>query len=86
MNWGKRKGTTGKVEPSKTFLAEEKFSFPRNVSNVTFDHDLPSALVLNLDQTCLFYVSPGKYTFSSKGQKMFPLMDWMAKSKLQGLL
>ena len=86
MNWGKRKGTTGKVEPSKTFLAEEKFSFPRNVSNVTFDHDLPSALVLNLDQTCLFYVSPGKYTFSSKGQKMFPLMDLMAKSKLQGLL
>ena len=73
MNWTKRKGTTGKVEPSKKFLEEEKFTFQRKISNVILDHDVPSALVLNLDQTPLSYVSPGKYTFSSKGSKNVPI-------------
>ena len=69
MNWTKRKGTTGKVEPSKEFLEEEKFSFQRKISNVILGHDVPSAFALNLDQTFLSYISPGKYTFSSKGSK-----------------
>ena len=54
MNWTKRKGTTGKVEPSKKFLEEE---------NVILGHDVPSAFALNLDQTPLSYVFLGKYTF-----------------------
>ena len=33
------------------------------------DHDVPSALALNLDQTALPHVSPGKYTVSRKGSK-----------------
>ena len=73
MNWTKRKGTTGKVEPSKRFLEEEKFIFQRKISNVILDYEVPSALVLNLDQTPLSYVSPGKYTFSSKGSKNVPI-------------
>ena len=36
-------------------------------------HDAPPALVLNLDQTPLSYVSPEKYTFSSKGSKNVPI-------------
>ena len=63
MNWTKRKGTTRKVELSKKFLKEEKFTFQRKISNVILDHDVPSAIVINLDQTPLSYVSPGKYTF-----------------------
>ena len=51
MEWVKRKRTTRKVEPSEKFLKEEKFSCQR---------DLPLDLVLNLDQTPLSYVSPGK--------------------------
>ena len=51
----------------------KKFSFQRKISNVILDHDVPSALVLNLDQTPLSYVSPGKYTFSSKGSKSVPI-------------
>ena len=49
MNWTKRKGTTGKIEPLKKFLEEEKFTFQRKISNVILDHDIPQALVLNLD-------------------------------------
>ena len=51
----------------------KKFSFQRKISNVILDHDVPSALVLNLDQTPLSYVFPGKYTFSSKGSKSVPI-------------
>ena len=34
MDWVKRSGTTGKVEPSAQFLAEEKFTFQRAISAV----------------------------------------------------
>ena len=30
-------------------------------------------LIINLDQTPLSYVSPGKYTFNFKGVKNFPI-------------
>ena len=73
MNWTKRKVTIGKVEPSKKFLEEEKFTFQRKIKNVILDHDVPAALDFNLDQIPLSYVSPGKYTFSSKGSKKVPI-------------
>ena len=49
MNWTKRKGTTEKVEPSKKFLEEEKFTSQTEISSVVLDHDIPSELFLNLD-------------------------------------
>ena len=50
MNW-----TTGKVESSKNFLEEEKFTFQRKISSVIFYHDIPPELVLNLEHTPLFH-------------------------------
>ena len=38
MNWTKRKGTTGKVEPSKKFLEEEKLTFRWKILNVMLNH------------------------------------------------
>ena len=73
LNWSKRKGTTGKVEPSPQFLAEEKFTFQRAISTAVSRHDIPDSLVLNIDQTPLSYISPGKYTFSFKGSKNVPI-------------
>ena len=66
LNWSKRKGTTGKTEPSLQFLAEEKFTFQREISTAISSHDIPNFLILNIDQTPLSYVSPGQYTFSFK--------------------
>ena len=37
------------------------------------DLDIPKDLILNLDQTPLSYVSPGKYTFNPKGAKTVPI-------------
>lgn len=73
MNWSKRKATTGKVEPSAQFLAEEKFTFQKAIAKAIEDNDIPASLVINLDQTPLSYVSPGKYTFHFKGSKHVPV-------------
>ena len=67
MDWVKRKGTTGKVEPCSKFLEEEKFTFQRAITKPVSDRDIPIKLVLNLDQT------PGKYTFDLKGSKTVPI-------------
>ena len=72
MKWTKRKGTTGKVEPSQQFFDEEKLTFQRNISTIIEDHDIPKDLILNLDQTPLSYVSPGKYIFNLKRAKTVP--------------
>ena len=73
MEWVKRQGTTGKVEPSEKFLQEEKFSYEREISRIILNHDIPLDPVLNLDQTPLSYVSPGKYTFCVKGTTTVPI-------------
>ena len=67
--WIGWKGTTGKNELCHKFLEEEKFTFQRAISKFTSDHDMPLELVLNLDQTPLSYVSPGRYIFDLKVSK-----------------
>ena len=73
MNWTMRKGTTGKIDPSKQFPLEEKLTFQKKISGVIFEHDIPKELIINLDQTPLSYVIPGKYTFDVKGVKTVPI-------------
>ena len=73
MNWGKRKGTTGKIKSSRQFLLEEKLTFQKKISDAIFYHDIPKELIVNLDQKPLSYVSPGKYTFDVKGIKTVPI-------------
>ena len=73
MDRVKRKGITRKVEPCAKFLEEEKFTSQRVISKLVSDHDIPLELALNLDQTPLPYVSPGKYTFDLKGSKTVPI-------------
>ena len=81
LSWSKRKGTTRKVDPSPQFLAKGKLTFQRNISVLVSEHDVPSSLIINTDQTPLFYVIKGKYTFSFKGAKNIPLKTWMISAK-----
>ena len=73
LTWSRRKGTTGKVDPSTQFLAEEKFTFQRNISALVSEHDITPALIINIDQTPLLYVNKGKYMFSFKNAKNIPV-------------
>ena len=63
MKWVKRKGTTGKVEPSPQFLAEENFTFQREIASAVYNNYIPKELIINLDQTPLSYVSPCQSLF-----------------------
>ena len=63
MEWSKRKGTTGKIEPSKQFLLEEKLTFQRHIASIIEEHDIPKELILNLGQT------PLSNTFNPKSAK-----------------
>ena len=83
LNCSKRKGTTGKLEPSPQFLAKEKFTFRRAIAAAVSRHNILDSLVLNIDQTPLAYVSPGKYTFSSKCTKMSQSEVQMAGGRLK---
>ena len=49
IDWVKRKGATGKVEPCHKFLEEEKFTFQRVISKFVSDLNIPLDLVLNLE-------------------------------------
>ena len=49
LKWSKSKGTTGGVDPSLQFLAEEKFTFQRNTSALVSEHDIPPPLVININ-------------------------------------
>ena len=73
MEWSKRKCTTGKIEPSRQFLLEEKLTFQKRIASIIEEHDLPKELILNLDQTPLSYVFPGKCTSNPKGVKAVPI-------------
>ena len=73
MEWSKRKGTTGKIEPSKQFLLVEKLTFQRHIASIIEEHEIPKELILNLAQTPLSYVSFDKYSFNPKGAKTVPI-------------
>ena len=60
MQYSKRKGTTGKIEPSEQLIREEMLTFQKHISNVIEDDDVPIDIVVTLDQTTLSCVSPGK--------------------------
>ena len=53
MEWVKRKGTTGNIEPFLQLLAEKKFTFQKSIATVVYDHDIPSDLTINLNQATL---------------------------------
>ena len=82
MDWMKSKRTTGEVNPSVKLLEEEKFLFQHSIYKFVLEHDIPLDLVLNLDQTPLSYVSPGKYIFDLKGSSTVSIKDVMGERQI----
>ena len=84
LNWTRKEGATGKIEPSKQFLLEEKLTFQKKIYGVIFKHGISKELIINLDQTPLSYVSPGKYNFDSKGVKTVPIKSIDDRRQITG--
>ena len=82
IKWSKRKGTTGKIKTSEQFIREEMLTFQKYISNVIEVDDIAIGLAVNLDQTPLSYVSPGKYTFNPSGAKTVPIKGIDDKSQI----
>ena len=84
MNLMKRKGITGKIEPSQQFLLEENLTFQKKIPGAIFCHDILKELIVNLDQTALSYACPGKYTFDVKRVKTVPIKGIDDKRQVTG--
>ena len=57
-------------------------TFQKYISNVIEVDDIAIGLAVNLDQTPLSYVSPGKYTFNPSGAKTVPIKGIDDKSQI----
>ena len=52
--WVKKKGTTGRVEPSPQFLGE-KFTFQREIASAVYNQDIPKGLIINFRRLSRLY-------------------------------
>ena len=82
----KLEGTTRKIEPSEQFIRKEMLTLQKHISNDFEDGNIQIDLVVNLDQTPLSYVSPGKYTFNPSAAKTLPIKGIDDKSKIKAPL
>ena len=75
MGFVRRAGTTGKVEIPAGAKKEAELTFLHEIVNNVEKFQIPSSLVLNLDQTNSKYVSMGKTTMAEKGSNSVPILD-----------
>ena len=69
-----RIATTEKIPLAPGLLKEAKLSFQRKIKTLQAMHRVPEDLILNLDQTPLFYVCSASHILSmKKGQKVWHL-------------
>ena len=75
LNFVKRRSTTAKRKISDILYEEIKFRFQVDISILVREHNIPSSLVINLDQTPLSYVCNGRYTFDTRGISSVPIAN-----------
>ena len=73
MGFARRVGTTGKVEIPAGAKREVELTFLHEVVNNMEKFQIPSSLVLNLDQSNSKYVSKYKTTMAEKGSNSVPI-------------
>ena len=67
LNCLKRKSEQGKQSCPNNSIRKKVNQ--KKISGAIFYHDIPEELIVNLDQTPLSYVNPGKYSFGIKDVK-----------------
>ena len=68
MNFVKRRKTFSKVDIPDGARKEIEFLFLHEIVSVVEKYDIPSALIINIDQTPLKYVPVGNETLAPKGK------------------
>ena len=82
MGFVRRAATTGKVEIPAGAKKEAEVTFLHEIVNNVEKFQIPSSLVLNLDQTNSKYVSIGKTTMAKKGSNSVPISGLSNKSSM----
>ena len=77
MGFVRRPGTTGKVRILAGAKKEAELTFLHEIVNNVEKIQIPTSLVLNLDQTNSKYVSMGKITMTKKRFRFLPNF-WLA--------
>ena len=67
-----RKFTTCKQPVSPGFLKEVGFSFYHQIGEIVSKYNIPSELIINIDQTPLPFFLVSSYTLALKGDKRVP--------------
>ena len=73
MGFVRRAGTTGKIEIPAFAKKEVELTFLHAIVNNVVKFQIPTSLVLNLDQTNSKYVSMGKTTIAEKVSNSIPI-------------
>ena len=77
---------TGKVEISEGAKEEAKFAYLHDIVALAKEHNVPSSLILNLDQTPLKYVPIGRQGLAKKGSKSVSIAGSADKRSILGTL
>ena len=70
MSLVKRMPTTEKVEIPEGVKEEVKFVYLHDIVAIAEEHNVPSSLILNLDEKFLKYIPVGRQSLAKKGSKL----------------
>ena len=76
--------TTGKVEIPEGAKEEAKFVYLHDIVALAEEHNVPSSLILNLDQTPLKYIPVGRQSLAKKGSKSVSIAGSTDKRSITG--
>ena len=74
MKWSNRKSMTSKPILAPGLIKEVGYTFFKEISEAVHAANIPSELIINIDQTPLSFVLISKYTMNRTGEKTVPIL------------
>ena len=84
MNFVKRRKTSAKVDISDGARKEIEFLFLHDIVSKVEKYNIPSALIINIDQTPLKYVPVGNETLAARGEQSVTIEGSADKRSITG--
>ena len=84
MGFKRRMRTTGKVEIPEGARKETQLLYPHDIVLIVEKHDIPSHLVMNLDQASLKYVPAMNHTMAKKNSTSVSIIGSTDKRSITG--
>ena len=82
MGFVRHMRTIDKLEIPDRALMEAKFLFQHQIARLVEDHNIPTSLIMNFDQTPLKYAPVSNSTLAKKGSKHVPIAGGAFKESI----